>query len=151
MGLDQADILLTATIVLGIMSALIGLIWFFLKDQNPGDIAFVWMQLPNSIIRAEYIDRTDTKWILDIKYHSKVILPSCRREDNHKLIINIPDDYSVKEFERFVAKQHGKGPTFKLLRGLFDCHSLNRLHFASVDIKLFGDFKKAVFHKALTP
>lgn len=142
---------LTSVIIAVICIVIIGFLWFFFRDHEPTKIRFSWNQYSRDFIRAEYVDKYNAKWAVDVKFRSTVIMPSCRVDGSHNLTLIIPDNFPIKDFELFISNCRKVNSTgHKVLAGFVDSKCLSRLQFSTIDLKVFGDFKKTIYEKALT-
>ncbi|QBZ70806.1 hypothetical protein pETSU_225 [Edwardsiella phage pEt-SU] len=152
MWVNPDSLFLTSIIIALILVVITGFVWFFLRDHPASETRFKWTQYSRDFIAAEYVDRYKTTWTFHIRYWSKVILPSCRHEGSNRLVLNIPDGLTVEEFEAFISNCGKVDSTgHKVLFGLVNQKGLNRLRFDAIDNKVFSDFKKFIYEKALTP
>lgn len=151
MWLDPAKLFLTTSVLAVVLVLVTGFVWYFLRDHPAIEIRFHWSQLASGNIAAEYIDKHGTKWSIEVKCHSKAVLPSCRNEGNFKLVLILPEDLSIEDFEKFIRHCRAVNSTgHKVLHGLVDKRSITRLNFSTVDLKVYSDFKKTLYQKALT-
>lgn len=148
---DPDKLFLTTLIITAICAVITGLVWFFLRDHPPSETRFKWSQYSRDFIRAEYMDKSNTPWIVDVKYRSSVIMPSCREDGRNNITLIIPEGFPVKDFEVFIRNCKRVNTTgHKVLAGFVDIKALSRLHFNAIDVKVFGDFKKTIYQEALS-
>lgn len=148
---DPDKLFLTTAIIAVVCAVITGLVWFFLRDHPASETRFRWNQYSRDFIRTEYTDRHNAIWVVDIKYRSSVIMPSCREDGHNNLTLIIPEGFPVKDFELFIKNCRKVNSTgHRVLAGFVDIKALSRLHFNAIDRKVFGDFKKTIYQKALT-